>query len=68
MVLTELEIRSTKATEKLIKLCDGDGLLSVHATERRPWWRFKYRFQVFVTESAGRTSIGLSAVQARRTG
>lgn len=45
MALTDVEIRSARATDKPIKLFDGGGLfLSVQPNGSR-WWRFKYRFQ-----------------------
>ncbi|GFE83377.1 hypothetical protein GCM10011487_53770 [Steroidobacter agaridevorans] len=44
MALTELEIRSARATEKPIKLFDGDGLYLFVQPNGGRWWRFKYRF------------------------
>lgn len=44
MALTELEIRSARATEKPIKLFDGDGLYLFVQPSGGRWWRFKYRF------------------------
>lgn len=44
MALTELEIRSARATEKPIKLFDGDGLYRFVQPYGGRWWRFKYRF------------------------
>jgi integrase len=45
MALTELEIRSARATEKPIKLFDGGGLYLFVQPSGGRWWRFKYRFQ-----------------------
>ena len=42
MALTELEIRSARATEKLIKLFDGDGLCLFVQPHGGRWWRFKF--------------------------
>lgn len=44
MALTELEIRSARATEKPIKLFDGNGLYLFVQPNGGRWWRFKYRF------------------------
>jgi len=45
MALTEVEIRSARATEKPIKLFDGSGLYLFVQPSGSRWWRFKYRFQ-----------------------
>jgi hypothetical protein len=44
MALTELEIRSARATEKPIKLFDGGGLYLFVQPNGSRWWRSKYRF------------------------
>jgi integrase len=44
MALTEVEIRSARATEKPIKLFDGGGLYLFVQPSGSRWWRFKYRF------------------------
>jgi integrase len=44
MLLSDARIRRAKASEKPVKLFDGDGLFLLVTPRSGRWWRFKYRF------------------------
>jgi hypothetical protein len=43
MPLTDVSIRNAKATDRTVKLFDGDGLYLLIHPNGSQWWRFKYR-------------------------
>jgi integrase len=45
MLLTDIEIRNTKPTDKPIRLSDGDGLYLLINPKNSKWWRLDYRFE-----------------------
>jgi len=44
MPLTDTKIRATRATEKPVKLFDGEGLHLLVNPDGTRWWRMKYRY------------------------